>query len=142
MHSFGALPDGFILTGNSHWATRNSDLDARCTLAQLQVTDGARRAYQRRKELEADQDHWLGQNPQKANETEQTKSQKPFVPYVLSAGWSEEAKELIRKAKEQGLIGRKPHEPVMIYMCEACKQTKKIGLFDPRSGRFVDEQGT
>lgn len=129
----GALPEGFVYTGTSPWATRNSDWDVKCSLAELQVTEDARRAYKRRKELEADQEHWLRQNPQKpqkVNEPAQPKPEKPFVAYDWEFGWTQEAKEVVRKAIEDGLITKAGHREteLMLHRYSESQKLKMSGL--------------
>ena len=127
MHSFGALPDGFVMTGNSGWSTRNSDLDPRGTLADIQITDKDR--YRIRKQAEQvtdEEEHWY--QPRIT-----TKPKYECGPhdhfYDTVSGWTQEAKDLVRQAIEDGLIKKAGHDETefMLHRYSEMKRLKMYG---------------
>lgn len=127
MHSFGALPDGFVMTGNSGWSTRNSELDPRGTLADIQLTDKDRdRIRKQAEQVPDEEEHWY--QPRIT-----TKPKYECGPhdhfYDTVSGWTQEAKDLLRHAIESGLIKKAGHDETefMLHRYSEMKRLKMYG---------------
>lgn len=113
MQTRGTLPEGFIQTGAPFRATRNLDTEAKCSLADLQISPRDRYRLSRKQEPT----HCNSDEPKELSGTRATEAYFPrWRIYTPGKGWSEESKRLIQEAKQRGLIRMKATDD-MIQEC-------------------------